>query len=110
MRKQPNTFSSFGALLSCALPGLLASLGAGAVVVSLLGGVPQLVGLSRHKLLLFGFAGVMLLLSGVTTFAFATPAARSESKCRRTRYLAFVVLGLALVIYTIGFVRAFLVD
>ena len=105
-----NRRNTFGALLSCALPGLLASLGSGAVVVNLLRGVPQLVGLSKHKFALFGFAGLMLLFSGVTAFALPSLSDLSETQCRRTRHLALITLGLSLVIYTIGFVSVFLAD
>jgi hypothetical protein len=61
-------FRSLGTLLCCALPGLLVSLGAGAVVATTVSALPQLVWLSEHKVLLFAFAAIMLGISGVTTY------------------------------------------
>ena len=56
-------FASSGTLVCCALPALLVSLGAGAVMSSLVSAVPQLVFLSEHKEALFIFAGLMLAAS-----------------------------------------------
>ena len=61
-------FSSVGTLVCCALPALLISIGAGAVMASLVSAVPQLVWISEHKIPLFVFAGVMLCLSGLATY------------------------------------------
>jgi hypothetical protein len=58
-------FTSSGTLLCCALPALFVSLGAGATLASIISAVPQLIWVSRHKLLVFGLAGAMLLLSGL---------------------------------------------
>ena len=52
-------FSSGGTLVCCALPALLVSLGAGAVMASVVSSVPQIVWFSEHKLGVFIFAGVM---------------------------------------------------
>src|SRR4029077_20111213 len=60
--------SSFTTLLCCALPALLVSLGAGAVLASLITAVPQLVWISEHKIPLFAFAGFMLVLSGISSY------------------------------------------
>ena len=56
-------FSSGGTLICCALPALLVSLGAGAVMASVVSSVPQIVWFSEHKLGVFIFAGVMLAIS-----------------------------------------------
>lgn len=58
-------FTSSGTLLCCALPALFVSLGAGATLASIISAVPQLIWVSRHKLLVFGLAGAMLLISGL---------------------------------------------
>ena len=55
-------FSSVGTLVCCALPALLVSIGAGAVMASLVSAVPQLVWISEHKIPLFVFAGLLLLI------------------------------------------------
>lgn len=57
-------FTSSGTLICCALPALLVSLGAGAVMVSIVSNVPQIVWFSEHKIGIFLFAGLMLSLSG----------------------------------------------
>ena len=59
---------SVGTLLCCALPALFVSIGAGAAMASLVTNVPQLVWLSEHKIPLFIFAAIMLVISGATTW------------------------------------------
>ena len=54
--------SSFSTLVCCALPATLVTIGAGAVLASVVTAVPQLVWLSEHKMPLFAFAGLMLVL------------------------------------------------
>jgi uncharacterized iron-regulated membrane protein len=95
-------FASSSTLICCALPALLVTLGAGAVLSSLVSVFPQLVWLSEHKLGLFAFASAMLLVSGYVQWRNRTapcptdPALRNA--CLRTRrtslrvYLASVVL------------------
>ena len=103
---------SLGTLLCCALPAILVSLGAGTVMASLVTNVPQLVWLSEHKIPLFIFAAVMLMISGGVTYAnrrMPCPVDPVEAKsCRRMRRFAaslcFVTLGL----YLIGFYFAFI--
>ena len=56
-------FTSISTLLCCALPALLISLGMGAVMAGLVSNVPQLIWLSKHKLILFILAGIMLVVS-----------------------------------------------
>jgi hypothetical protein len=105
-------FGSLGTLLCCALPALLVSIGAGAAMASLVTAVPQLVWISEHKIPLFVFAGIMLLLSGVTSYRNrhapcpADPAgARS---CRRVRRWSTGVFIVSALIYLVGFFFAFL--
>src|SRR3954470_6576927 len=73
---KPSLQTSFGAsaaalltssatLVCCVLPAVMVSLGAGAVLVGLVSAVPQLIWLSEHKLLVFGVAAIMLVLSGL---------------------------------------------
>jgi hypothetical protein len=56
--------ASSGTLVCCALPALPVTLGAGAVLSSLVAAVPQLVWISEHKLLVFSAAAAMLTLAG----------------------------------------------
>ena len=102
---------SFGTLLCCALPAMLVSVGAGAVMASLVTNVPQLVWLSEHKSPLFIFAGIMLVISGTTTYlnrrAPCPIDPRQAKSCRRVRRFAATIFGASLALYAIGFYFAF---
>jgi hypothetical protein len=105
-------FSSLGTLLCCALPALLVSAGAGAVVASAISAVPQLVWLSEHKIALFIFAGFMLLLSGISTYRSRNALCPTEpaqmKSCKRLRRLSASILYFSSLIYAIGFFFAFI--
>jgi hypothetical protein len=104
-------FGSLGTLLCCALPAMLISLGAGAVVASLVTTLPQLVWLSEHKILLFVFAGTMLLVSAITTYLnrhMPCPVDPAQAKsCRRIRRWSAGVFSVSAVLYAVGFYFAF---
>ena len=57
-------FSSFATLTCCALPALLVSLGAGAVLAGLITNFPQLIFLSKYKIYVFSIAGLLITISG----------------------------------------------
>jgi|SRR5689334_1180944 len=102
---------SFGTLLCCALPALLVSMGAGVVVASLVTAMPQLVWLSEHKIALFIFAGVMLMISAASTWINRrTPCPIDPGQarsCRRVRHFASALFFISLGLYAIGFYFAF---
>ena len=102
---------SVGTLLCCALPALFVSIGAGAVMASLVTNVPQLVWLSEHKISLFIFAAIMLVISGATTWINRrTPCPlepRQAKLCMRVRRFAAGVFFTSLALYAIGFYFAF---
>jgi hypothetical protein len=104
---------SLGTLLCCALPAMLVSLGAGAVVAGVVTNVPQLVWLSEHKIPLFLFAAVMLAISGVTTYLnrrAPCPVDPAQAKsCKRVRRFAANLFLASLTLYAIGFYFAFVV-
>jgi hypothetical protein len=106
--------SSFSTLLCCALPALLVSLGAGAALASLGTAVPQLVWVSEHKIPVFAFAGLMLVLSGISTYRNRTAPCPAEPikarSCLRLRRLSAWVLGLSSVLYLVGFFFAFVIS
>ena len=58
-------FGSTSTLVCCALPALLISLGAGAVMASLTSAIPGIMWLSAHKDPLFIAAGVVLAISSM---------------------------------------------
>ena len=99
-------FASSGTLVCCALPALLVSLGAGAVMSSLVSAVPQLVFLSEHKEGLFAFAGLMLAASGALQWRNRNAPCPVDltlrQACLRTRTFSVRVLGLSIAIYAVG--------
>jgi hypothetical protein len=104
--------ASTATLLCCALPAVLVSLGAGAVLVGMLSAFPQLVWLSEHKLVVFAVAGALLALSGVMIWRarwLPCPvdpiAARS---CKRLRVISNVLFGFSLAAWIAGASFAFL--
>ena len=58
-------FGSTSTLVCCALPALLISLGAGAVMANLTSAIPGIMWLSAHKDPLFIAAGVVLAISSM---------------------------------------------
>ena len=102
---------SLSTLLCCAIPAMLVSLGAGAVMTSLVTSVPQLVWLSDHKIPLFIFAGIMLVISGVTTYVNRSASCPTDpalaKSCRRVRRFAAGLFFTSLALYAIGFYFAF---
>lgn len=104
--------SSFSTLVCCALPAALVSIGAGAVLASVVTAVPQLVWLSEHKVQVFAFAGIMLVLSGVSAYRnrnapCPTDSVQAKSCMRLRRWSARIFYG-STAMYIIGFVFAFL--
>ena len=105
--------ASGATLVCCVLPALLVSIGAGAVMVSILSALPQLVWLSENKLLAFTVAGLLLLLGGVMIWRSEwlpcplDPAAAQA--CRRVRRTTTALYGIALTAFAIGSTFAFLI-
>ena len=99
-------FSSTGTLLCCALPALLVALGAGAVLSSLVAAVPGLVWVSEYKEAVFGFAGVMLAISGAlqwrARFAPCPVDPAQRDACLRTRKTSQRIYLASLTIYAVG--------
>jgi hypothetical protein len=85
---------------------VLVSLGAGAVLVGLVSAMPQLIWLSEHKLLVFGVAGGMLILSWLVLRRakhLPCPTEPLAAKtCMRLRRITAVLFGSAAVAYVIG--------
>ncbi|MHA7872087.1 MAG: hypothetical protein ACX939_07045 [Hyphococcus sp.] len=104
-------FASLSTLLCCALPALLVTLGAGAVMAGLAANVPGLVWLTAHKGLLFAVAGALLAGAGLMKWLTrnapcpADPAAARA--CAAMRRAGSVILGVAAVAYVVGGFFAF---
>jgi len=103
--------SSFGTLLCCAVPALLVSVGAGAVMASAVSAIPQLVWISEHKILMFIFAGMMLCASGISKYANRrTPCPTDPAKaksCLRVRRLSAGIFLVSIALYAVGLFFAF---
>ena len=104
-------FTSTGTLVCCALPALLVSLGAGAVMAGLIEAVPQITWLGKNKMLVFGVAGMMIALAGAWQWRArslpcpANPAAARA--CTRARRLSWIVWWTSVVAFTVGGFFAF---
>ncbi len=105
-------FSSGGTLICCALPALLVSLGAGAVMASVVSSVPQIVWFSEHKLGVFIFAGMMLLISGFLQWkarSLPCPSDKALAElCNKTRVNSLRVYFFSVCVFLIGGFMAFL--
>ncbi len=104
-------FTSTGTLLCCALPALMVTLGAGAVLAGLVSAVPWLVFLSQYKVWTFTVAGVMLIFAGYMKYRaryLPCPAQPAQAKlCQKMRRVSNLIYGLSVLIYAIGFFFAF---
>jgi len=104
-------FTSGGTLICCALPALLVGIGAGAAMSSLVTNVPQLVWFSEHKVEVFLFAALMLLLSGgLQWHARSLPCPidpNLAAVCTGTRKASLRVYAFSVVIFLVGGLFAF---
>jgi hypothetical protein len=105
-------FTSGGTLICCALPALLVGLGAGAVMVSLVSSVPQIVWFSEHKLGVFIFAGMMLSISGFLQLKarfLPCPSDKALAQlCNKTRVNSLRVYYFSVMIFLVGGFMAFI--
>lgn len=99
-------FTSSATLICCAIPALLVSLGLGAVLAGLLSNVPQLIWISEHKPLVFGVAGVLLLLAGLLQWRSAKLPCPADQQlalvCIKARKVSRIIYGIALLFYMVG--------
>jgi hypothetical protein len=105
-------FTSGSTLICCALPALLVSIGAGAAMAGLVGTFPQIVWISEHKVLLFFFAGLMLVCAGVMQWrARSLPCPADPAlafACTRARKMSAYIYVVSVMIFLIGFFFAFI--
>lgn len=103
--------ASGGTLLCCVLPALMVAVGAGAALAGLVGAVPQLIWLSEHKALVFGFAATTLALAGgVLWKARRLPCPvdpHLARACRRLRRWSAGLYATALAAFAFGGLFAF---
>ncbi len=103
--------ASGGTLVCCVLPAVMVALGAGASLVGLVSAFPQLIWLSEHKPLVFGFAFATLALSGAMQWrarSLPCPAdPRLARACTRLRVASAWLWGVALLATLVGATFAF---
>lgn len=104
-------FTSAGTLICCALPALLITIGAGAVMAGLIEAVPQIKWFGKNKIWVFTFAGVMIGVSGYMQWRarhMACPADPVQARaCARARRISWVVWAISLTAFLIGAFFAF---
>jgi len=105
-------FTSGSTLICCALPALLVSIGAGAVMAGLVTNFPQLVWLSEHKAPLFAVAALMLSIAGIMQWrarSLPCPADPAlAAACNRTRKIALWTYAISVAVFAVGFFFAFI--
>lgn len=103
--------ASSATLVCCVLPAMLVSIGAGAALAGLVTAVPQLIWLSVHKPLVFGVAGVLLVIGGAALWAgrrAPCPADPDLARaCLRLRRISAVIYAIASLSFGVGFTFAF---
>ena len=104
-------FTSTGTLICCALPALLVSIGAGAVMAGLIEAVPHITWLGKHKTLVFTFAAMMIALSGFIQWRarhLPCPTDPAKAKaCLRTRRVSWIIWWISLAAFVVGAFFAF---
>ncbi|MEP4051026.1 MAG: hypothetical protein ABJN22_02155 [Litorimonas sp.] len=104
-------FTSTGTLICCALPALLVSIGAGAVMAGIIETVPQITWLGRHKVWVFAFAALMISLSGAMQWrakSMPCPADPAKARaCTRARRVSWTVWWVSVFAFLIGGFFAF---
>lgn len=104
-------FTSGSTLICCALPATLVAIGSVATLTSLISQFPQLIWISEHKPVVFGLAGVMLLVAGWLQWQArllpcpADPAL--AALCTKTRRQSLWVYVFSLALFVIGAFFAF---
>lgn len=96
--------ASSSTLVCCALPALLVTLGAGAVLASVVSAFPALIWLSQHKLALFAGSGVLLALGGwLQSRPASCPADPALARaCARYKRISRWTYSASVALYLIG--------
>jgi len=105
-------FGSTSTLLCCALPALLISMGAGAVMAGLTSAIPGIMWLSAHKDVLFILSGLMMAVStGLWWQQRHAPCPVDPAKaaaCARLRRINAWLLSVAWAAFACGIFFAYL--
>ena len=106
-------FTSSGTIICCALPALLVSMGAGAVLSSFIAVFPQLVILSIYKIPIFTGAFIMLIIAGILQYysrGLPCPTDKKQAyACVQTRKVSMIIYFTSVGIFIIGLLFAFII-
>ena len=105
-------FAASGALICCAIPIVLVTLGLGATVAALSSSFPVLITISQHKVWVFSGSGALLLLSGWLMYrpGRACPADPELARvCARAQVWNRPIYWTSVIIWGVGFFAAYLV-
>ena len=106
-------FTSSGTIICCALPTLLVSMGAGAVLSSFIAVFPQLVILSIYKIPIFTGAFIMLIIAGILQYysrGLPCPTDKKQAyACMQTRKVSMIIYFTSVGIFIIGLLFAFII-
>lgn len=104
-------FTSTGTLICCALPALLVSIGAGAVMAGLIEAVPQITWLGKKKGLVFSIAAGMIAVAGAWQWharSLPCPVDPAQARaCTRARRISWIVWWISVGAFVIGAFFAF---
>ena len=104
-------FTTTGTLLCCALPIIFVTLGMGATVVAMTSAFPFLITLTKYKIWVFAFSGLMLVVSGWLMFrpgrACPTDKALGEA-CSSAHKWNKRIYWTSVAIWSIGFTAAYI--
>ena len=104
-------FTSTGTLICCALPALLVSIGAGAVMAGLIEAVPQITWLGKNKELVFSIAAGMIAVAGAWQWharSLPCPVDPAQARaCTRARWISWIVWWISVGAFVIGAFFAF---
>lgn len=103
--------ASSATLVCCVLPAVLVALGAGAALAGLITAVPQLIWLSEHKGIVFGVAGVALVVSTAALWRARYAPCPVDPvlarACLRLRRVSWALNSVALGCFAVGVTFAF---
>lgn len=105
-------FTSTGTLICCALPALMVAIGAGSVFAGLVTNIPGLIWVSKNKIGVFIFAGLMLTLTAFLKLRAKNLACPIEpdiaEACTGARKFSNYIFAVSLFFYIVGAFFAFL--